>query len=370
MFRVPTIQSINQKPVGLLQTTAMNQRFEVISFDLFGPLPTSPDGKTWILIVEDVATRWVELFALQQATAESCAMTLINEVFLRFGLPRRMISDNGPQFVSSIMQQVVYALNIKHAFTPVYHPETNPVERKNRDLKPQLAILVKDQHRNWPEHLPSIRFAMNTATSLSTGFTPAYLTFGRELKTPDDTTHDFRKILQSENFIPEITPKLMQIANTLQRAQEVHEQTEERRKKYVDQHRRENPGYKPGDPVLATLHSLSNATKGVSSKFSPRRDGPYIIKKQHGPSSYELADPKKPDVVVGVYHSSALAPYIGNCPDLPAPVQPIRKRGRPRKQQPELVGDEVQVRKRGRPKNTSSSPGSSSGRLQIQRGRL
>lgn len=312
----------------------MNQRFEVISFDLFGPLPTSIDGKTWIFIVEDLATRWVELFVLENATAETCATTLLNEVFLRFGLPRRMISDNGTQFVSAIMQQIAFTLNIKHSFTPVYHPETNPVERKNRDLKTQLAILIQDNHRNWPEQLPSIRFAMNTARSCSTSFTPAYLTFGRELRTPDDNTHDFRQVLQMENFIPEITPKLKQLDINLQKAKEVQESSEERRKVYVDKHRREDPGYKPGQLVLVTLHPLSNAAKGVSAKFAPRRDGPYVIMKKHGPSSYEISNPTKPDTMIGVYHASALVPYVGDLQTVPVPVQPLRKRGRPRKQTP------------------------------------
>ncbi|KAJ8730345.1 hypothetical protein PYW07_017383 [Mythimna separata] len=211
---------------------------------------------------------------------------------------------------------------------------------------------------------------MNTASSLSTGFTPAFLTFGRELRTPDDTSHDFRKILQSENFVPEITPKLMQLANTLQQAREIQEQSEERRKKYVDKQRREDPGYNPGELVLATTHTLSNALRGVSNKFAPRRDGPYIIKKRHGPSSYEIADPQKPDVVIGVYHASALVPYVGESSMLPAPVQPLRKRGRPRKQTPEHGSDPGQPEKRGKPKNTPPLAGSSSGRLQIQRGRL
>lgn len=211
---------------------------------------------------------------------------------------------------------------------------------------------------------------MNTASSLSTGFTPAFLTFGRELRTPDDTSHDFRKILQTENFIPEITPKLMQMANTLQRARETQEFGEERRKKYVDQQRREDPGYNPGDLILATTHSLSNASRGVSNKFTPRRDGPYVIKKRHGPSSYEIADPHKPEVVIGVYHSSALVPYVGRSITLPAPVQPLRKRGRPRKQNLEHGSEEGKAVKRGRPKNTPPIAGSSSGRLQSQRGRL
>ncbi|CAF4948093.1 unnamed protein product [Pieris macdunnoughi] len=68
----------NQKPAELLQTHALSQRFEVISFDLFGPLPPSSDGKTWIFIVEDINSRWVELFSLEDATAERCATVLIN----------------------------------------------------------------------------------------------------------------------------------------------------------------------------------------------------------------------------------------------------------------------------------------------------
>ncbi|GBM06018.1 hypothetical protein AVEN_49406-1 [Araneus ventricosus] len=109
----------------------------------FGPLPESKNKKKWIFIVEDVATRWVELFALTNATARECATVLMEEIFLRFGLPRRVISDNGTQFVSAVIQQMCYLLKIHQSFIPVYHPQANPVERKNRDLKQRLAILVE-----------------------------------------------------------------------------------------------------------------------------------------------------------------------------------------------------------------------------------
>ncbi|GFX48773.1 transposon Tf2-8 polyprotein [Trichonephila clavipes] len=122
------------------------QRFENLAIDIFGPLPESKDGKRWILIIEDCTTKWVELFALPNATAKECAITLIEEVLLRYGIPRRLISDNGTQFVSAVMQQICYLLNIHQSLIPVYHPQANPVERKNRDLKPRLAILVQDKH--------------------------------------------------------------------------------------------------------------------------------------------------------------------------------------------------------------------------------
>ncbi|GFS99391.1 transposon Tf2-9 polyprotein [Trichonephila clavipes] len=61
----------NQKPAELLRTTAYAQRFETLAIDLFGPLPETPTGKKWIFIIEDTSTKWVELFALTEATAEN-----------------------------------------------------------------------------------------------------------------------------------------------------------------------------------------------------------------------------------------------------------------------------------------------------------
>ncbi|CAK1598173.1 unnamed protein product [Parnassius mnemosyne] len=254
----------NQKSAGLLQTTISNQRFEVVAFDLFGPLPRTPNNHSWIFIVEDVTTRWLELFALEQATAEECARILLNEIILRYGTSRRFISDNGSQFVSNMVQQLTFCLNIQHELTPVYHPETNTVERRNRDLKTQLAILVEGDHTLWSDKLPSIRFAMNTARSSTTGFTPAYLTFGRELRTPDDVIHDIRKVIKNETFIPDITPRLLMMSETIERTNEIQEMKEEQRKEYVDQKRREIPNYQPGSLVLVDSHTLCKASHGFS----------------------------------------------------------------------------------------------------------
>ncbi|GFX11357.1 hypothetical protein TNCV_2804191 [Trichonephila clavipes] len=131
---------------GLLRTPVYSQRFETISIDLFGRLPESPSGKKWIFIVEDCCTRWVELFVLPQATARECARTLMEEAILQYGLPRRLISDHGSQFVGAVMQQLCFILNIDQDIIPVYHPQANPVERKNRDLKPRIAIFVQNLH--------------------------------------------------------------------------------------------------------------------------------------------------------------------------------------------------------------------------------
>ncbi|GFU38637.1 uncharacterized protein TNCV_686291 [Trichonephila clavipes] len=110
-------------------------------------LKESPNG----IIGQDCCTRWVELFALPQATARECAATLMEEVILRYGLPRRLIRDHGSQFVGAVMQQFCFILNIDQDIIPVYHPQANPVERKNRDLKPRIAILVQNRHDEWED---------------------------------------------------------------------------------------------------------------------------------------------------------------------------------------------------------------------------
>ncbi|GFW47434.1 hypothetical protein TNCV_4537241 [Trichonephila clavipes] len=337
----------DQKRSGLLQTPVRAQRFETLAIDLFGPLPESKDGKRWILIIEDCTTKWVKLFALPNATAKECAITLIEEVLLRYGIPRRLISDNGTQFVSAVMQQICYLLNIHQSLIPVYHPQANPVERKNRDLKPRLAILVQDKHDCWSEKLPYIRFALNTAKCETTGQTTAFLNFGRELRTPSEVVNDIRVVLQNDNFMPEITPYLKKFAKFSTQIREVVEEQQDSRKFYADKKRKAAPTYQPGEHVFVASHPLSNAAQGKSAKLMSRRDGLYVILTQRSPSSYEIASLDNPGEPLGIYHTSALTPCNN---DKVKPLIPLRKRGRPPK--------------------VPQTPGSSSGRRRNQRGRM
>ncbi|GFY09853.1 transposon Tf2-11 polyprotein [Trichonephila clavipes] len=265
-----------------------------------------PAGKQWIFIVEDCATKWVELFALSQASARQRA-TLIEEVFMRHGIPRRIISDNGTQFVSAVLQQICFTLNISQNFIPIYSPQSNPVERKNRDLKPRLAILVGDDHSSWYSKLPVIRFAMNTTVCDTTGHTPAYLLFGRELRTVDDVVQDFKSVVHNDNFVAEITPYLKRFATITEDIRERIETKQDQRKKQYDKNRRP-VYYSSGDKVWVTLHPISSAKNKKTSKFMPKRDGPYLILTQKSPTSYVIASLANPSEPIATYHTSALTP--------------------------------------------------------------
>ncbi|KAJ3666072.1 hypothetical protein Zmor_001527 [Zophobas morio] len=212
--------------------------------------------------------------------------------------------------------------------------KANPIERKNRDMKTLLAIQIgKNPHTQWPDKLPAIRFAMNTAICSSTGFNSAYLMFGREPRTIGDVTQDLRGLIVVETFIEEITPRLLRFADDLSQARETHEKGQLRQKCQADKGRRPAPEYNPGDLVLVTTHILSKTRAGISSKFAPRRDGPYRVLQARGPTSYEIVEDADPSQLLGTYYSSQLRPYLSTTQEgaPPAPIMPIRKRGRPRK---------------------------------------
>jgi len=65
-----------------------------------------------------------------------------------------------------------------------YTPQENPTERANRTVKTMIAQYAGANQRCWNETLPEITLAVNTSVTASTGYTPAFVTLGRESRLP------------------------------------------------------------------------------------------------------------------------------------------------------------------------------------------
>lgn len=65
------------------------------------PCPASPTGIRFILVIEDVYSRWVKAFPRPQVTAKEVVTTLEGEIFAHYGYPNIIITDNGEQFTSA-----------------------------------------------------------------------------------------------------------------------------------------------------------------------------------------------------------------------------------------------------------------------------
>ena len=178
-------------PVPLEKVPIITEPFSRINIDLVGPInPSSSSGHKYILTVIDVATGFPEAIPLRNIEAQTVAKALL-EVFARVGIPKEILSDNGKQFRSLLMERVHRLLGVKPLFSSMYHPQTNGrVERMHSTMKTCLKKMCAEKPRSWDRFVSSVMFAIREAPCDSTGFSPFELLYGRQARGPLSVLRD------------------------------------------------------------------------------------------------------------------------------------------------------------------------------------
>ena len=121
--------------------------FQRIAMDVVGPLPRSRSGNKYILTICDYATRYPEAIALPSTEASRIAKELVS-LFSRVGIPEEILTDQGPNFMSALLQEVYHLLGISRIRTSPYHPQTDGlVERFNGTLKAMMKKFTSKTKR-------------------------------------------------------------------------------------------------------------------------------------------------------------------------------------------------------------------------------
>ncbi|GFU81683.1 retrovirus-related Pol polyprotein from transposon 412 [Trichonephila clavipes] len=200
-------KSVPQRPPGrLVPIPPAIAPFHRIGIDLLGRFPKSAHGNKWIIVCTDYSTRYAITKALPTAEVDEIAKFLLEEIVLRHGAPRVIITDRGAVFRS--------------------------------DLFPLSA-------ENWDEILPFVTFAYNTAKQETTGFTPFYLLHGREAETTLDTMLPFCPNDFDDSNITKIAARAEE-SRQLARVHTLRAQDKDRRR-YDSKH--QMVSYAPGDLV-------------------------------------------------------------------------------------------------------------------------
>lgn len=156
--------------------------FQMISIDFVGPLPVSRNQNSFILVITCCFSKFCQIFPVRRATSEAVIKILEDSVFMTHGIPQTIFLDNGSQFISKCTNNLFKKYKIPNVFfTPKYTPQVNLVERYNKTIVTCISTFVDDDHRTWDVHIPKIQFAINNSVNESTGFTPSFLVYGREL---------------------------------------------------------------------------------------------------------------------------------------------------------------------------------------------
>ena len=123
--------------------------FQRIPMDLIGPLLRTQRGNCFILTICDYATRYPEAIALPSTEAPRISKELV-AVFARVGIPDEILSDQGTNFMSTLLEEVYRLLQVKRIRTSPYHPQTDGlVERFNGTLKMMLRKFVSRNQKDW-----------------------------------------------------------------------------------------------------------------------------------------------------------------------------------------------------------------------------
>ncbi|XP_076638826.1 uncharacterized protein LOC143350688 [Colletes latitarsis] len=153
-----------------------------------------------------------------------------------------------------------------------------------------IAQFTGEDHRNWDQWLPELTFAYNTARHDTTGHTPAFLNYGRELPIPDpvrirspDAPDD-----PGQADFETWHRRLRQLQDAYQLARWTQARAHEGQRKTYKLRRRD---WRPqiGDEVIRREHHLSAASRGFNAKLAPKYDGPFRVVEFEGPNPSKLA---------------------------------------------------------------------------------
>ena len=160
--------------------------WHTVAVDVLGPLPQTKTGKKYIIVITDYLTKYVLAVATRNQTAETTAAVLM-EKFLEYGLPEKLITDNGSNFRSRLMNELCRLLKISRLFTTPYHPQFDGLcERYNRTLAAMLRAFVSENQTDWDKYLPYVMHAYRAAPQESTRESPFFLMYFRPCRAPLD----------------------------------------------------------------------------------------------------------------------------------------------------------------------------------------
>ena len=271
-----------QKPPGALKPIRPPEGvWQLLTMDFHGPItPTTKQGNRYIISLTDVLSKFVIARAVRDCTAATAARFVTEEVILKYGTPKHILTDNGTHFTSTMMAELFERVGVTHLYATPYHPMTNgQIERFNATMDAKIAALSNENRNNWDEQLPFVTFNYNTSLHTTTGQTPFELMYGRSSVLPFDQQPPLVTLEQ----VPQYKQKMTDYVSTLtQRARDNIHTHQTKYKRRYDQHRTD-PVHKIGDLVLIKVLNHRN-------KFDIRYQGPFRVIQQLGQKTYIVED--------------------------------------------------------------------------------
>jgi hypothetical protein len=277
------------KPYGKLESLPVPERpWQEVSLDFITQLPSSRIGtKEYdaILVVVDRYTKIAKFIpTTTNISAPEFAALFHENIELKFGSPRGIVSDRDTRITSKFWVEVcVYSL-IKRRMSTAFHPQTDgQTEILNRILENYLRAYTNLEQMNWAKLLPSAEFTYNNSRSSTTKITPFMALYGYNPELRFDVEDTATK-----GETPAARDRVLRLKELRDRLKEELLKAQERQAKYYNQ-RHQPMLFKRGSLVKLSTRNLRLKDK----KLQPRWIGPFRILRRIGSQAYQLALPEK-----------------------------------------------------------------------------
>ena len=164
-----------------LQPNAIpKQLWEHITINFIMGLPIS-QGYDAIMVVIDRFTKYViAIPTTEEVSSMGTAKLFHDHVWKPFGIPQKVISDRGPQFVAQFMKDLHQLVGTKTNISTAYHPQTNgQTKQMNQEIEQYLQIFINEHQTDWVDWLSLATFLYNDKEQTSMGHSPFFLNYGR-----------------------------------------------------------------------------------------------------------------------------------------------------------------------------------------------
>lgn len=248
--------------------------FHTLHADHLGPFVRSKRGNTYILVIIDAFTKFVNIRAVRD-TKTTTAIKIFKEHFSYFGAPSRLITDRGTCFTSIKFKDFTSRLKIKHILNAVATPRANgQVERFNRTISDALCTKCHGKSDNtWDEYIGDIQLGINTTVNKTTGKSASELLFGCKLvNASENILSDVINVTSQHVSGKELTHLRSEAKNRIDKQQEIS-------KRDFDRRRKKGTSYKVGDLIRIERTIVDKEHVGKSKKLVAKFHGPYRILK-------------------------------------------------------------------------------------------